>query len=515
MDGMYCAYLRKSRADEVRESLEDGYDALAHHRGAIADVASRMGVEVSRWYSDGIKSGEKIEGRDGMQELLSDVRSGMWDGVIVTEVERLTRGDLIDQGTVLMAFADTSTLIITPMKVYDPSSEADMEYFEFGMFMSRREFKTINKRLIAGRAASVREGQFIAKDAPYGYDKARVDGMKTLVPNGDAKHVRAVFEMFADGVSYREIAKRLDLMGAVPMRGAKWSPNSVRNMVSNPVYIGKVRWNETKQEVYYESGRRRYRTVRNPDSMLCDGLHEAIVPDGLWERAKRRRDAAPVRKGYKQKNHYGRILVCAECGKALHYVDSGNAKEPMLVHLRKGEGCKTKGCRVSVMDAAVSSVLSAIIGQLERRADEGAPDRSEAIGSYLAEAERCERVVVENLDRMERGVLTEEEYLSRKSELEERAREARKAAEELSLQTSEWAERRRMTFQEVCDVLKDPDAPTEKKRLLVWGIIDRIEYQNRAPVGKDDIHLDVYIGLKPNQPARFHVHFQPDATARP
>ena len=184
---MYCAYLRKSRADEVREKLEDGYDALAHHRSILSDLAVRMGTSIERWYSDGIKSGASIANRDGMTQLLEDVRSGMWDGVLVTEVERLTRGDLVDQGTVMQSFSDSSTLIVTPQKVYDPASEADMEYFEFGLFMSRREFKTINKRLIAGRVASVKEGQYIAQIPPFGYDKARVDGMKTLVPNGDAR----------------------------------------------------------------------------------------------------------------------------------------------------------------------------------------------------------------------------------------------------------------------------------------------------------------------------------------
>lgn len=513
-DGKYCAYLRKSRADEVREKVEDGYDALAHHRIALEALADKMGVEIGRWYSDGIKSGEKIEGRDGMQSLLLDVQACAWDGVLVVEVERLTRGDLIDQGTVLRSFADTSTLIITPHKVYDPSSEADMEYFEFGMFMSRREFKTINKRLVAGREASVREGQYIGQQAPYGYDKARVGGMKTLVPNGDAEHVAFMFGEYARGESYRAIAHSLDLMGASPKKGAKWNPNSIRNIVKNPVYIGKVRWNATRQSVYYEHGRRRSKTVQADDPIVVDGLHEPIITQELWDRAKARTDAAPVRGEYKMRNHYGRILVCAECGKALTYCNTGNAKEPMLTHLHKGDGCKTKGCRVSTMDAIVAGVLESIAQNLDHCSEGDFHDGSMMADACEKEAARCRQVVRDNLGRMERGVLTEEEYLSRKEELEAKAVECEERAQSLRSGSAEAARRQAMTLRKALGVLKDPNAPAEAKRKLLWAVVDKIEYANRAPVGKDDIHLDVFVGGREHVPGNslpgtcsIHVHY--------
>lgn len=58
------------------------------------------------------------------------------------EIERLARGDTIDQGIVAQTFKYSGTRIITPARDYDPSSEADEEYFEFGLFMSRREYQT-------------------------------------------------------------------------------------------------------------------------------------------------------------------------------------------------------------------------------------------------------------------------------------------------------------------------------------------------------------------------------------
>ena len=45
----------------------------------------------------------------------------MWDSVLVYEVERLARGDTLDQGIVSRAFRLSHTKIITPAKTYDPT----------------------------------------------------------------------------------------------------------------------------------------------------------------------------------------------------------------------------------------------------------------------------------------------------------------------------------------------------------------------------------------------------------
>ena len=64
------------------------------------------------------------------------------------------------------------------MKIYDPNNEYDQEYFEFGLFMSRREYKTINRRLQNGRNMSAAQGKFPSSRPPYGYKRKKIENDK-------------------------------------------------------------------------------------------------------------------------------------------------------------------------------------------------------------------------------------------------------------------------------------------------------------------------------------------------
>ena len=144
----YLIYLRKSRSDASLEAM--GVDVLERHEQILLDLAKRMNLSIGGIYRE-VVSGESISARPEMQKLLSEVESGRWEGVLVMEVERLARGDTVDQGIVQRAFQYSGTKIITPTKTYNPNNEFDEEYFEFGLFMSRREYKTIRRRMRAGR----------------------------------------------------------------------------------------------------------------------------------------------------------------------------------------------------------------------------------------------------------------------------------------------------------------------------------------------------------------------------
>ena len=252
IEKLYALYLRKSRKDKALE--ENGIDTLDRHEKILRDLAERQGLAIGEIYKE-VVSADSIEDREEMQRLLKDVHNNKWAGVLVVELERLARGDTKDQGIVAEAFKYSETLIITPSKTYDPNDEFDEEYFEFGLFMSRREYKTIKRRLSAGVKLSVLEGNYLSPVAPYGYDivdRGRRD--RTLKPNDKAKIVQMMFRWStADTISFCEIAQKLTDMGIPSPKGLNyWTSFSVTKIIKNDVYIGKVRHGKIKDVKEYD-----------------------------------------------------------------------------------------------------------------------------------------------------------------------------------------------------------------------------------------------------------------------
>lgn len=232
------AYLRKSR-------MEEGMDTetvLRRHREALEECAAEHGLSIQAYFPE-VVSGESLYAAPDAAASGGGGK-GECGAVLCMDLDRLSRGRMKDQGMILDAFKDSGTLIVTPEKIYDLSDEIDDELAEFKTFMSRREYKIINKRLRRGLQRSIREGCYIA-NAPYGYRKTAVGRRPTLeIFEPEAKFVRVMFQLYASGYGCTSIAGQVNAMGARPHRSSAFSRNSVAKILRNPVYIGKIVWDQ-------------------------------------------------------------------------------------------------------------------------------------------------------------------------------------------------------------------------------------------------------------------------------
>ena len=331
-DGTYAIYLRKSREDIEAEKYGEG-ETLARHEKILTTLAKKRKLHISKIYRE-VVSGETISERKEMQKLLRDVENEKWTGVLVVEVERLARGDTADQGRVSKAFKYSHTKIITPVKTYDPNNEFDEEYFEFGLFMSRREYKTINRRLQRGRELSVSEGKFVGNIAPFGYDRVKLKNAKgyTLSINQDeAPIVKEIFRLYAfENTSINAVAKQLNKLNLKPRIASEWTISSVKDILSNPTYIGKIVWNRRKQKKKTKNGHLIISRPRNKDYLIYDGLHKPIIDNKTWElvQEKRKQNAPKVKHDNTIQNPLVGLIFCEKCGKPMQRRPYTQADKP-------------------------------------------------------------------------------------------------------------------------------------------------------------------------------------------
>lgn len=485
----FCMYLRKSRADEEQEKTT-GIDTLDAHRRSLYDFADRLGIVVSEEYSE-VASGESLVERPEMLRLLEDIEDGRWDGVLVMSVDRLSRGNQRQQGIIAETFIYSETYILTPMRIFDPLNDSDMEIFDFDLFMSRREFKSINRRLVAGRVASCRRGEFIAKDAPYGYDKVTVDGLKTLRPNGLAPYVSLIFSLHLSKVPAFQIAKHLtesDVPTARPdsKGGNRWNPASVKNILTNPVYAGMIRWNATKQTKASPDSGRKYKTTFNKEPLLFEGLHEAIIDREDFKAAQAifSDHASPFANGRLERNHYSGLLFCAECGMALHY--DGSKKRPALTHPTRHKGCTNKGTKIDVVDGLIVEWLTTVTEDLEIELGKDlAPEREEQMRELERIVERSKQMIAEAMENLESGKIGAVDFQLRQSRSTAKMANAQELLNELNDKAGE-RQKRISRLHEAIRALKDPEFDVRAKNVLLRSIIKRINYTNHSEQGKDD-----------------------------
>lgn len=412
----YALYLRKSRADLDAEARGEG-ETLAKHRAALTALAKRRDLFVAREYAE-IVSGDTIAARPQMQQLLEDVKAGLYAGVIVNDVDRLGRGDSIDQEIIKYTFASSRTLIITPNRDIDPANPTDDDMLDFSMFMARFEYKKISQRLQQGRIRTVMAGGYVSGNAPYGYTSKRENGQARLVPcEAEADVVPMVFAWYIDDrMPLSSIAKRLNDAGIRCRRGAFWTYTTVKNMLRNRAYVGDTVWGKQRTvKVVGLNGQRQSKLKPGDSPMIVEGTHPALISRERFDQAQRLLSVkAPATCAEKRlRNPLAGLVYCAECGRAMMTFKGTHGA---LILRCATYGCQTVSRPLHHVEAAVLDVLDGWCA--DYRAPGQQPDRrAEDVAALNRQLATISQQLTRAQELVELGVYSPSEFVQRREAL--------------------------------------------------------------------------------------------------
>ncbi len=513
----YAMYLRKSRADLDAEAHGEG-ETLARHKKMLYALAKKMGLTVDDVYEE-VVSGDSIEGRPQIQNLLRAIEKRTYTGVFCMDIDRLARGDTIDQGIIARAFRMSETKIITPKKVYDPNSEFDEEYFEFELFMARREFKIIGRRIQRGRIESAKEGRFIGSAAPYGYNKVKIKKDKgyTLEPDPtEAKVVQLIFEMYLQGDGKSVIAKKLDLMGIKPRSEKPWSNSTVANILKNPVYIGKMRWGYRKYTKELTDGNVVKHREKNENCVYVDGLHPPIISEDDFNQVQqtlKRRTTAPVKTDLSLKNPLSGLIFCGKCGAAMTRLGE-NSRCRCATLKCSNRYCDTVASKLDLVEHAVLDFLDGWIEEYKINVEKNSPLLPEStldvykknLSEFTAELDKVKNQIDKTYDLLEQGIYTVDIFKERSTNLNAKREELENKISELKIEIKKYQENLALHesfiphFENVLAVYRVSSDIAEKNRLLKT-IVRRITYTK-----------DVRNTRKNPDAATFNLRIEPNIT---
>jgi hypothetical protein len=331
----------------------------------------------------------------------------------------------------------------------------------------------------------------------------------TLKPNPDeAPIVKLMFEWYADeGLTPWKIAKRLDSMEIPAPKGEKWSGESVRNMLKNKHYIGKVVYRQRSDEEVLENGEIVTKNVFMPEEEVIEanGKHDAIIDMDLWDRARARGSADRTRDKFELTNPLATLFVCSNCGRTMRHRNLKNA------HNRFVCPCTPmcfKSVRVWEVHEAIEHALEYVeLPKLQLKVTNGDGDARKIQEKRLAQLEKEMEEYLEQEDEqydlLEQKTYTPEVFARRNARLREKIDKCQdeiNAVKRTLPKNINYAEHV-VSLEKAIAAWKDPDMTAGEKNKILKAIISKIEYtgpktgSEHAKRGVTPFTLEVFLRL--------------------
>ena len=316
----FAIYARFSTVHQNPQSITDQI-ALCRQR------AESLGGVVAGTYSDAQATGTAMQERDGLKRLLDHASAGGFDAILTEALDRLSR-DHADIAAIFKRLRFHDVGIIT-------LEEGDINSLHIGFkgVMNEAYVESIAHKTRRGQQGRVREGRTIGR-SPYGYRLANHLEPDGTIQRGlraiDEEHaqvVRRIFKLYADGMSAREIARRLDAEGVPAPKGKHWSGNALNGerkagggILNNELYRGRIIYGRRRFVRDPHTGKRRARITPESEWTVQDAPTLRIVDETLWLRVQARRAAGHDRRRGAGPNRQGTprplsdLVHCGICG---------------------------------------------------------------------------------------------------------------------------------------------------------------------------------------------------------
>ena len=499
------------------EQAEEGYSIDEQER-LLIEYCNKNDYEVYETYSDKGISGKDIKHRPSIKKLLKDAEDKKFDMVLVWKINRISR-KLSDVLKMVELFENNNIAFKSYSEPFDTTTPSGKMQFQMMALIGEFERGTIAQNVKMGMCARARAGKWCGNTV-LGYDlvqnsettnKKRKD-TKLTINEDEAKIVKEIFTLYSEGYGYKAIVTAINKKGYKTKKGNPFSIGGIKDILTNPVYIGKIRYN--LRQNWSEKRRRNI----NPKPIMEDGIHDPIISLELWDKVQ---TILKSKKGKPSRIYDGEypltgILKCPVCGagmvimrttnklkdgtkKRIAYYACGNWKN-------KGTTvCHSNTIRCDKANEYVFGKISELISNDKlikditkninnQRINKVAPAKK-SLNKIELELEKLEKRKKKIFETYEEDLITKEEFLQRKEELNKQimklSEEKGQALETLSDNVNE-----EVPYELVKSILKEfgtllnNSVTREEKKELLHMMISEITMDTRRNIESINIKIN-------------------------
>ena len=285
----------------------------------------------------------------GRAKLFLAAEEGQFDVVIVRDSDRLSRDDEETDPVVMLRDCDVQVWEYTTGQMIDVSDTTGRLVRNVHRYRGASYAESVSKNTREQKKAKAAEGR-IADGKVYGYrNVGEAKARRREIDPAQAKVVRRIFELSADGLGLLGIAKLLNKEGVVNATGQHragsskagkyWATTGIREMLRRDLYRGQSVYGKTRWE--YRKGGKRKVAIPERDWITVPVPHLQIVSNELWKRVQSR--LAKTRETYPGRKTDGRLSGRREAGLVSNHLLSGFLRcgvcgGNMFVTARSGRG---------------------------------------------------------------------------------------------------------------------------------------------------------------------------------
>ena len=348
-------------------------------------------------FADEAKTGQTVVGRGSLDNLLrlAQQKPRPFDFLLFYHTSRLGR----DVGDVHKLKATFKFFGITLIFVADG---LDSRAAGFDMMFGWKSLG--DQQYSVDLAAHIRKGQIGRFEArrvagggtPFGYCRVphenvnkrglygrfEVEYVEWAIDPERAKVIKFIFEAYASGYSYADIAKLLNERGVKPPQAARlrtvasWSKSALQVILRNDKYIGILRWNQSYQERNPLTGKMETRSRPESEWLVREMPDLRIVPQDLWDRVceqRRIRSTSAKQLGGMARTSKARTyllsgrLLCGVCGHKMFIVSTNPPRYGCADYRQRGTCRNGHTIRLELLETTLLSALAANLADTGRR----------------------------------------------------------------------------------------------------------------------------------------------------
>lgn len=332
-------YIRVSTLEQAQE----GYSVGEQKERLIAYCKAKDWI-IADIYVDGGYTGSNLN-RPGIQKLISE--TDKFDLVLVYKLDRLSRSQRDTLYLIEEVFRPKGVDFISMQESFDTSTPFGKAMIGLLAVFAQLEREQIKERTWMGRVARAKTGlHHGGGHIPIGYEYE--DGHLVINPY-EAEQVRKIYEWYLAGDSLKAITDKLQDAGYTNRYSSYNSWTSVRNILENETYIGRLHFGD----------------------VVVDHAHEAIITEEQFNAAQILRGKRREQFGshaFQSKHVLTGLLFCGHCGGRYYLRNTGKysyyacySRTKQMKNMIKDPNCQNKIWRAQDLEPIIEEKILALL----------------------------------------------------------------------------------------------------------------------------------------------------------